>query len=282
MRVRRSITVIPRVNSPAVSITTWRRHAFEQRRMRDGEHGERVVDRRRPRSSRDRGGRDRCRRRTRTDRRAPRRACPAAPRTRSMRGGVAWNWWVTSRPAITSGAAGGEHDRRRLRVGPDVELGRRRPVAERAAAHRARCRRSGRRCRVPSAARARCWSVGRPARARSLRSSRQVSTMNRTASVPSSGVVGAGRSAPSSPLSPCTNAPNLGSAIERPVASRVDGHVDAEQVAHHQRVVGRPFQRRVAGDRRDADQVGVAGRGDDGDGVVVARVAVEQDRGCRG
>ena len=68
---------------------------------------------------------------------------------------------------------------------------------------------------------------------------------------------------------------------EGAVAARVHGHVDLEQVAHHERVVGRAFERRVARHRRDADQVGVAGGGDDGDGVVVARVAVEQDRGLR-
>ena len=42
-----------------------------------------------------------------------------------------------------------------------------------------------------------------------------------------------------------------------------------------ERVVGRALERGVAGDGRDAEQLGVAGGDDDGDGVVVAGVAVE-------
>ena len=69
---------------------------------------------------------------------------------------------------------------------------------------------------------------------------------------------------------------------ERPLAARVHRHVDAEQVAHHERVVGRAIERRVPGDRGDPDQFRVPRRRHDGDGVVVAGVAVEQDRGPRG
>ena len=52
---------------------------------------------------------------------------------------------------------------------------------------------------------------------------RQVSTMNVTASVPSSGRVGAGRSAPSSPLAPCTNGAARGSSTSGRVAPACTG-----------------------------------------------------------
>ena len=55
------------------------------------------------------------------------------------------------------------------------------------------------------------------------------------------------------------------------------GDVDAEQIADDDGVLRRRFQRCVAGDRGDAEQVGVAGGDDHGDGVVVARVAIEDD-----
>ena len=65
-------------------------------------------------------------------------------------------------------------------------------------------------------------------------------------------------------------------ADERAVGARVHGDVDAEQVTHHECIVRRARQWRIAGHGRDADQVGVP-RGDhDGDGVVVAGIAVEQ------
>jgi hypothetical protein len=57
----------------------------------------------------------------------------------------------------------------------------------------------------------------------------------------------------------------------------VDLDVEAEQVAHDSRVVGRPVEGGVAGDRGDAEEFRVSGRGDDGDDIVVARVAVEDD-----
>ena len=54
--------------------------------------------------------------------------------------------------------------------------------------------------------------------------------------------------------------------------------VVAEQVEDHESVAGGGLDRRVAGHRGDADQLGVAGGQDEGDGVVVARVAVDDDR----
>ena len=67
---------------------------------------------------------------------------------------------------------------------------------------------------------------------------------------------------------------------QRPGRARVDGRVDAEQLGHHQRVGGGAGQRGVAVHRGDAEQVGVAGGDDDGHRVVVAGVAVEDDRGA--
>ena len=92
-----------------------------------------------------------------------------------------------------------EHDRGRFRVGPDVELGDRRCGCRTCRRPSARCRRCGRRGRVPTGS-ARAMLVSGPTGTSQIPSvGRHVSTMKRTASVPSSGVVGAGRSAPSSP-----------------------------------------------------------------------------------
>ena len=69
-------------------------------------------------------------------------------------------------------------------------------------------------------------------------------------------------------------------ADERPVGALRDGHVVAAcQRQHAARVLGGAGQRLVAGDRRQRDEVdGRAGeRQQDRDGVVVPRVAVEDD-----
>ena len=57
----------------------------------------------------------------------------------------------------------------------------------------------------------------------------------------------------------------------------VHGCVDGEQLAHHEGVVRGPRQRGVAGHRRDPDELAQVGGDDDGDGVVVTGVAVEDD-----
>ena len=105
---------------------------------------------------------------------------------------------------------------------------------------------------------------------------RHVSTMKPTASVPSSGVVGAGRSAPSRPLSPWTNAAALRFCDEWTGAAGVNRDVETQQVAHHEGVVGGALERRIARDGGDADELHVVGGGHDRHRVVVAGVAVEQ------
>ena len=104
--------------------------------------------------------------------------------------------------------------------------------------------------------------------------------MNPTASSLSAPRFGAGRSAPSSPLSPWTKSAGCGSASSGRIAPGVHRRRQVEQIAHHERVVGGPVERCVARHRRDPDQVGELGGHEDGDGVVVAGVAVEQDPGA--
>ena len=65
---------------------------------------------------------------------------------------------------------------------------------------------------------------------------------------------------------------------ERPFGSGMDLDVEPEQLPHDPGVVRGPFERCVAGNGRDAEQVGVAGSDDDRHRVVVAGVAVEDDR----
>ena len=67
---------------------------------------------------------------------------------------------------------------------------------------------------------------------------------------------------------------------ERPVGARGDGHVaPAHELEHAERVRGRLLERLVAGDGRDAEELELrAGeREQEGDRVVMARVAVEHD-----
>ena len=135
--VRSSITVWPRVSTPAVSTATWRRRdvnrcgcvnastasgswiggpvdalaalairAREERQQLGEQRGETVAPSPRPMAA-----------------------------TCSMRSGVARNWWVTSSPGHHERPAVAEHDGSGLGIGPDVELGGGRAVAERAATH---------------------------------------------------------------------------------------------------------------------------------------------------
>ena len=96
---------------------------------------------------------------------------------------------------------------------------------------------------------------------------------------------GSGRSAPSSPLSPWTSSAISSGRSSGAAAPAATGHVrPAEQREHAQRVAGRLAQADVAGHGRDAQHVELrAGeRERDRERVVVARVAVEQDRDARG
>ena len=194
-----------------------------------------------------------------------------------MRSGVAWNRWVTSRPAITSGTRRPEHDLRGLGVGPDVELAHGVAVAERPAAHH---RDAGdpsgeirRRLQRPGDVGLRSDRdepdpLGRPAGVDDERDG--VGPVERRGRRREVGAVEA-RFAVHEGREMCRF-------DQRPIAARVDRHVDAEQVTHHERVAGGPLQRCVPGDGGDADEVGEAGGGDDRHGVVVSRVAVEDHR----
>ena len=107
---------------------------------------------------------------------------------------------------------------------------------------------------------------------------RQVSMMKPTASVPSASRVGAGKSAPSRPLAPWTKPAWRGSATSGRSAPEWTSTSSPSKSRIDTGVVGRPFERCVAGDGRDAEQVGVAGGDDDRHRVVVAGIAVEDDR----
>ena len=72
----------------------------------------------------------------------------------------------------------------------------------------------------------------------------------------------------------------LGFADKRCGRSGVNWYVDAEEVAHHERIVCGAVEWRVAGNRGDPDEVGVPGGDHDGNGIIVAWIAVEEDRGA--
>ena len=157
-------------------------------------------------------------------------------------------------------AAVAEHDRRRLRVGPDVELGDRGAVAERAAAHD----------RDPGDA---TGEVGR--RAQRERDVRQRADGDEPRALAGAARlddeadgVGRRRAAGTAPggrrrrgrwrrgrRPPC-----CGSASSGRAAPAVHRHVDAEQLAHDERVVRRALERGVAGDGRDAERARRGGR----------------------
>ncbi len=113
------------------------------------------------------------------------------------------------------------------------------------------------------------------------------SVARRKASAPSGRTSerGSGRSAPSSPLSPCTSSAISSGRTQRRRGAGRHGHVrPVEQREHAQRVAGRLAQADVAGHGRDAQhlELGARERERDRERVVVARVAVEQDRDARG
>ena len=67
-------------------------------------------------------------------------------------------------------------------------------------------------------------------------------------------------------------------AAQRLIVAGVNRYVRAaEQLAEHQRIDGRLLDVDVAADGRDADHLGVTQHERDGDGVVQAGVAVEDD-----
>ena len=105
---------------------------------------------------------------------------------------------------------------------------------------------------------------------------RHVSTMKLTASVPSSGVLGAGRSAPSRPLSPWTNAAAWGSDTSGRGLPACTGTSMPSRSRDHQRVVGGAIERGVARDRGDPHEFGMSRSRHDRQRVVVTGIAVEQ------
>ena len=107
---------------------------------------------------------------------------------------------------------------------------------------------------------------------------RHVSMMNSMASVPSSGRRRRGEVGAVEPARSVHGRRGTRLLDQRSGGAAVHGHVDVEQLAHDERVVRGAVERGVAGHRRDAEQLGVAGGDDDGDGVVVARITVEQHR----
>ena len=107
---------------------------------------------------------------------------------------------------------------------------------------------------------------------------RTVSMMNPTASRLAGGPDGGGRSRAVEPALAVDVSGVTRWGDQWPVGAGVHRHVDAEQIADDDRVLRRRLQWRVAGDGGDAEQVGVAGGDDQCDGVVVAGVAVEDDR----
>ncbi len=107
---------------------------------------------------------------------------------------------------------------------------------------------------------------------------RQVSTMNSTASRPSSGPRRRGQVGAVEAALAVDHRGRSRLGQQRSLGAGVDGDVDPQELAHDQRVVGRAVERRVAGHGGDAEQLAVPGRDDDGDRVVVTRVAVEDHR----
>ena len=108
-----------------------------------------------------------------------------------------------------------------------------------------------------------------------------VRAMKSTACSPSGAAPRGGSVGPSSPLSPCTCAATVSSRIERPVGAGRDRDVGpAREVEHAERVRGRLLERLVAVHGRDAEhlQLRAREREQERDRVVVARVAVEDDR----
>ena len=105
---------------------------------------------------------------------------------------------------------------------------------------------------------------------------RHDSTMKATASVESARRDGSGRAAPSRPLAPWTSTAALGSASSGRSAPAWTG-TSMPSSSRITRALPRRAVERGVGDRGDADEVGRVGGDDDGDGVVVAGVAVEQD-----
>ena len=111
-----------------------------------------------------------------------------------------------------------------------------------------------------------------------------VSTRKSTAWAASAGRLGSGRSAPSIPVGPVDVFGGLRLAHHGPRAAGVDRHLGpACQIPDPAGIVLGPGQRHVARDGGDAEQIEFFGRGEreqEGDGVVLARVAVDDQRSC--
>ena len=169
-----------------------------------------------------------------------------------------------------------EHDRRRLGVGPDVELGERCSVAERAAAHEGD---SGDVVEEVGRGTDREGDVGERAGRHQPEARRFAAHIDDEAD--GVGTVGAtvrhGKIRAVQPALAVHEPRELGFGDERSFSSGVHRDVEIESVTNDAGVVGGAFEWCVAGDRRDAGEVGAVRRHDDGDDIVVTRIAVEDD-----
>ena len=223
------------------------------------------------------------RRRSRTGRR---RACP--PRRRSASGcdvGRRHQRLVGHvEPDHRHVEPAREHPVRRLGVGPDVELGRRRGVAlADRAAHQHDALELGRQLRVAGQEQRhvgeRSGRDERDGRRCSLRARGRSSRSRARARALGPG---GGRSGPSSPVSPCTSAATCRARISGRAAPAATGTSSRPEVVEHaDRVGGRLLQRLVTGHGGHAEQpdLGAGQREQQRDRVVVAGVAVEDDVG---
>ena len=66
-------------------------------------------------------------------------------------------------------------------------------------------------------------------------------------------------------------------ARQRSIGAGMDGAVQLQQVAHDDGIARGRIEGCIASDGGDAQKVGVAGGDEDGDGIVVARVAIDDD-----
>ena len=174
-------------------------------------------------------------------------------------------------------AAVAEHRGGRLGVGPDVELGDGRAVAERATAHDRDPADPRRQIRGDAQGEG---DVGQRADADDPDALDGAARLDDEAD----GVVTVERPGGRRELGPVEAADTVHGrrrvqlGDQRASRPAVHGHVGTEQLTDGEGVVGGALERGVAGDGRDAEQLGVARRDDDGDGVVVPRVAVEDHR----
>ena len=174
-------------------------------------------------------------------------------------------------------AAVAEHGRGGLGVGPDVELGDRRAVAERAPAHQRDAGDATGQVRGEAQGEG---DVGERADGDDPDALAPAAglddELDGVAPVEGPGRCGQVGAVETALAVDHRGRPRFGE--QRPLGAGVDGDVDPEELAHDQGVVRRAVEGRVARHCRDAEQLAVAGGDDDRDRVVVPGVAVEDHR----